>query len=169
MKMLEEDLKKDHIKKYCFKWKRENKGGGDKHDRNDDEKVELVAASTREDLLVICDENSVNLARDKTSWMIDTGASVHVTSRMDFFTSYTPGDFGGIEDGHASDIRLNLISAGKLDDEGFCNTFSDRQCKLTKGSLVVARGKKSSNLYLMQASTSKDTVNVTVNDSSTKL
>ncbi|KAK9005847.1 hypothetical protein V6N11_043267 [Hibiscus sabdariffa] len=70
---------------------------------------------------------------------------------------------------HAPDIRLNLISAGKLDDEGFCNTFDDGQWKLTKGSLVVARGKKSSNLYLMQASTSRDTVNVTVSDSSTEL
>ncbi|KAK9005266.1 hypothetical protein V6N11_042709 [Hibiscus sabdariffa] len=70
---------------------------------------------------------------------------------------------------HAPDIRLNLISAERLDDGGFCNTFSDGQWKLTKGSLVVARGKKSSNLYLMQASTSGDTVNVTVNDSSTEL
>ncbi|KAK8564663.1 hypothetical protein V6N12_058246 [Hibiscus sabdariffa] len=70
---------------------------------------------------------------------------------------------------HAPDIHLNLISAGRLNDEGFCNTFSDGQWKLTKGSLVVALGKKSSNLYLMHASTSVDIVNVTVNDSSTKL
>ncbi|KAK8590094.1 hypothetical protein V6N12_024477 [Hibiscus sabdariffa] len=136
-----------HIKKYCFKLKRENKGGGDKHDRNDKEKSEF-ATVTREDLLVICDENLVNLACDETSWVIDTGASIHVMSRRDFFTSYTPG---------------------RLDGEGFCNTFSDGQWKLTKGSLVVARGKKSSNLYLMQASTSRDIVNVTMNDSSTEL
>ncbi|KAK8561067.1 hypothetical protein V6N12_048143 [Hibiscus sabdariffa] len=70
---------------------------------------------------------------------------------------------------HAPDIHLNLISARKLYDEGYCNTFSDGQWKLTKGPLVVARGKKSSNLYLMQASTSRDTVNVIVNDSSTEL
>ncbi|KAK8527579.1 hypothetical protein V6N12_054785 [Hibiscus sabdariffa] len=130
--------------------------------------------------------------------VIDIGASIHVTSRRDFFTSYTPGDFGVLKMGndglvsvtgmgdvglvsnngtklilkdvrHAPDIRLNLISAGRLDDEGFCNTFSDGQWKLTKGSLVVARGKKSSNLYLMKASTSRDTVNMTVNDSSTEL
>ncbi|KAK9002786.1 hypothetical protein V6N11_060366 [Hibiscus sabdariffa] len=188
---------KDHVKKYCFKLKRENKGGGDKHDRNDVEKSERVVV-TREDLLVICDENLDNLTCDETSWVIDTDASIHVTLRRDFFTSYTLGDFGVLKMGndglvsvtgmgdvslvsnngtklilkdvrHAPDIRLNLISAGRLDDEGFCNTFNDGQWKLTKGSLVVARGKKSSNLYLMQASTSRDTVNVTVNDSSTKL
>ncbi|KAK8482701.1 hypothetical protein V6N11_060273 [Hibiscus sabdariffa] len=70
---------------------------------------------------------------------------------------------------HAPDIHLNLISVGKFYDEGFCNTFNDVKWKLTKGSLVVARGKKSSNLYLMQALTSKGTVNVTMNDNSTEL
>ncbi|KAK8482700.1 hypothetical protein V6N11_060272 [Hibiscus sabdariffa] len=87
--------KKDHIKKYCFKWKREKKGGGggDKHGRNDEEKSERTTA-TREDLLVICDENLVNLACDKSSWVINTGVSIHVTSRRDFFASYTPDDFG---------------------------------------------------------------------------
>ncbi|KAK9046035.1 hypothetical protein V6N11_051937 [Hibiscus sabdariffa] len=123
------------------------------------------------DLLVICDENLVNLACDKTSWVIDTGASIHFMLRSDCFTSYTPGDFGVLKMGnnglvsvtgmgdvslvtnngtkltlkdvtHAPDIRLNLIFVGKLDDEGFCNTFSVGQWKLTKGSLVVARGKK---------------------------
>ncbi|KAG8479560.1 hypothetical protein CXB51_029173 [Gossypium anomalum] len=116
----------------------------------------------------------------------------------DFFTSYTPSDFEVLKMGnddlvsvigigdvslvsnngtnltlkdvrHASNNHLNLISAGKLDDEGFCNTFSEGQWKLTKGSLVVARGKKSSNLYLMQALTSREMMNVTVNDNSTEL
>ena len=52
---------------------------------------------------------------------------------------------------HILDIRLNLISTRKLDDEGFCNTFDNGRWKLTKGSLVVAKGKKESFLYLMEA------------------
>ncbi|KAK8475366.1 hypothetical protein V6N11_057436 [Hibiscus sabdariffa] len=156
---------KGHIKKYCFKLKRENKGGGDKHDLNDEEKSER-ADVTREVLLVICDENLVNLACDETSWVIATVASIHVTSRRDFFTSSFCTKLILKDVRHAPDIRLNLISAGRLDDEGFCNTFCDGQWTLTKGSLVVARGKKISNLYLMQASTSRDTVIVTMNDSS---
>ncbi|KAG8493315.1 hypothetical protein CXB51_010698 [Gossypium anomalum] len=122
------------------------------------------------DLLVICDENLVNLVCNETSWVIDTGASLHVTSRKDFFTFYTPGDFGVLKmgnDGLVSVIGMGNVSL--LDDEGFCNTFSKGQWKLTKGSLVVARGKKSSNLYLIQALNSRETVNVTVNDSSTEL
>ena len=43
---------------------------------------------------------------------------------------------------HVPDICLNLISTGRLDDEVFTNSFGERKWKLTKGSLVVARGKK---------------------------
>ncbi|KAK8530739.1 hypothetical protein V6N12_013241 [Hibiscus sabdariffa] len=156
---------KGHIKKYCFKLKRENKGGGDKHDLNDEEKSER-ADVTREVLLVICDENLVNLACDETSWMVSDGL-VSVTSIGDVSLVSNDSTKLILKDvRHAPDIRLNLISAGRLDDEGFCNTFCDGQWTLTKGSLVVARGKKISNLYLMQASTSRDTVIVTMNDSS---
>ncbi|KAG6431267.1 hypothetical protein SASPL_109345 [Salvia splendens] len=153
-------------RKNCFKWKKENKAGRDKSERKEDEKSDCVATTTTsdDDLLVVCDKNVISLAYDETSWVIDTGASLHVTSKKEFFTSYTSGDFGVLKMGndglvkvvgtgdvclvtnngtkftlrdvrHAPDIRLNLISAGKLDDEGFCNTFSEGQWKLTKGHL----------------------------------
>ena len=50
---------------------------------------------------------------------------------------------------HVPDIRLNLLSTGKLDDEGYCSTFNQGQWKFSKGSLIVAQGKKSPNLYLL--------------------
>ena len=65
---------------------------------------------------------------------------------------------------HISDIRMNLISTRKLDDEGFCNTFHDSQWKLTKGSMVVAKGKKSSSLYLMQARVIYSSINAVDDD-----
>ena len=108
------------------------------------------------DFCIVYNEDVINVASDETSWVIDSGASIHATSRQDFFTSYTPGDFGTIKMGndglvrvigsgdvclemkngtqlvlkdvkHIPDIRLNLIYAGKLDDAGFCNTFSNGQ------------------------------------------
>ena len=80
--------------------------------------------------------------------MIDSGASIHATPQKNFFTSYTFGDFGSVRMGndgsaksigvgdvcletsngtvlflknvkHISDILMNLISIGKLNDEGF--------------------------------------------------
>ena len=71
---------------------------------------------------------------------------------------------------HVPDIWLNLISAGKLDDEGrYNNNFSDGKWKLSKGSLAVAKGKKTCSLYTMQAKICKGVVNTLENDSSTDL
>ena len=82
---------------------------------------------------------------------MDTGVASHVTSRTDFFSSYTPGDFGTLSMGnetvsrvvgigticletsigtklvlnnvkHAPDVRLHLISVGVLDNEGYVST-----------------------------------------------
>ena len=107
---------------------------------------------------------------------MDTGAASHVTSRKDFFSSYTPGDFGTLRMGsetvsrvigiaticlktsvrtklvlnnmkYASNVRLHLIYIGVLDDEGHISTNGDGRWKLIKGSLVVARGNKRRGLY----------------------
>ncbi|RDX70373.1 hypothetical protein CR513_50385, partial [Mucuna pruriens] len=84
--------------------------------------------------------------------IIDSDATLHVTPRKKFFTSYTSDDFGvlkmdndgvtkviGVDDvclqtnmgvqlwlrgvKHASDIRFNLISVHMLDDRGYDNHF----------------------------------------------
>ena len=70
---------------------------------------------------------------------------------------------------HIPDICLNLISASRLDDEGFCNTFSDGHWKLTKGSMIVARGKKCSSLYFMQGKVVDCIINIMENESTTEL
>ena len=190
--------KKGHIKRFCRQLKRENKNNKDKEKNNDDNNNEGRVATTTEDFLLVYDSDIVNLAYDETSWVIDSGASTHITSRKEFFTSYTAGDFGVVKMGndgvakvigigdvcletnngtrlvlkhvkHVPDIRLNLISASKLDDDGFCNIFSNGQWKLTKGAMVVARGKKSSTLYLLHARLFKDVVNAVENMSETEL
>lgn len=139
------------------------------------------------------DADAINLASHDTNWVIDSGASIHATARKEFFVNYTAGDFGVVKMGndgnarivglgdvqletnngtrlvlkdvkHVPDIRYNLISAGKLDDEGYCNTFQNGQWKLTRGSLVVARGTKCSTLYVLQAKISRSIVNTLEND-----
>ncbi|KAJ8767749.1 hypothetical protein K2173_020689 [Erythroxylum novogranatense] len=57
-------------------------------------------------------------------------------------------------------MRLNLISVNSLDDEGFRSTFENDKWKLTKGSLVVARGQKHLRLYMMQAKLSNQVIHV---------
>ena len=102
---------------------------------------------------------------------MDSGASFHTTPCKDLLSNYTSGRFGKVylADGKSLDIvgrgdidiktssgslwtlhnvrhilalKRNLISIGQLDDEGHYTTFGDGASKVTKGNLVVARGKK---------------------------
>lgn len=187
--------KKGHIKPFCRLLKKENMKKykeKNKEKKTDDSSDEERVATATEDFLIVYDSDVINLANHETSWVIDSGASTHATSRKDFFTSYTPGRFGFVKMGndgeaevvgigdvcletsngsklilkdvkHIPDIRLNLISTGKLDDDGYCNTFVNGQWKLTKGSMIVARGKRLSALYMLQAKISNHAVNVVEN------
>ncbi|KAG8379486.1 hypothetical protein BUALT_Bualt07G0093500 [Buddleja alternifolia] len=70
---------------------------------------------------------------------------------------------------HIPDIRLNIISTGKLDDDGYVSNFGEGKWKLTKGSVITAKGNKKNSLYLMQAKLSIGEVNAAVNSSSIEL
>ena len=104
--------------------------------------------------MVVCEDDCINFVGQENNCVINSGASFHVTSRVDFFTTYTKGDYGSVRMGneglskiiglgdvclktylgcklllkdvrHVPDIRLNLISTRKLDYEGFNYKFSD--------------------------------------------
>ena len=142
---------KGHRKKFWRKLKRENKN---KEETNEDGNENCVDIITTDDLVTVLDANMINIACDESSWVVDIGAASHVTSRKDFFSSYTPGDFGTLSMGnetvsrvvgigticletsvgtklvlnnvkHAPDVRLHLISIGILDDKGYASTNDD--------------------------------------------
>ena len=131
------------MKQECkkLKFKEQNK------EKNLEKKQNDTAVVIDGELMIFRDDASVNLIGQETNWVIDSGASFPVTSRVDFFTSYSQGEFGNVRIGnedvpkivymvdicletnigcklllrdvrHVPDIRLNLISAGKLDGEG---------------------------------------------------
>lgn len=173
--------------------KKENR---DKEEQKED--GNRVATVTIEDLVIVLDADLINIACDESSWVVDSGAASHVTSRKEFFSSYTQGDFGTLSMGnetvsrvagvgticletsigtklvlnnvkHAPDVRLHLISVGVLDDEGYVSTNGAGKWKLTKGSMIVARGEKRRGLYWTTASTCVDMVNVVESNSSSTL
>jgi len=115
-----------------------------KKDHDDDH----VTTATNDDLVILHDPNSLNLVSDESMWIIDSGATLHVTTRKEFFKSYTPGDFGVLKMGndgvskvigvgdvclqtnmrmqlllkgmkHAPDVHFNLIFAHVLDDASY--------------------------------------------------
>ena len=50
---------------------------------------------------------------------------------------------------HILDLKRNLISTSKLDKEGYVMTFGDSSWKVTKGSMVFAKGNLVGSLYLL--------------------
>ena len=111
------------------------------------------------------------------SWVLDSGASFQVTPHRGDLINYVQGDFWlvcfgdnepcqivgkgkvniKLQNGNHwllhevrqfSRLSRNLISAGKLGDEGCIVTFNDKNWKVSKGYLVVVKGVKVCTLYL---------------------
>ncbi|CAL1397307.1 unnamed protein product [Linum trigynum] len=183
---------KGHIRRFCPKFRNERKKG--KRDENSDDD----GANSVDEFNIVYEEDVVNLTTQETSWVVDSGATIHVTSKREFFSSYTQGDFGVVRMGngnlskvigkgevcletmngtklllkdvrHVPEMHLNLISVDKLDEEGYCNTFHNGQWKLTRGSLVLAKGKKLSKLYVTEAKISSEIVNSAENGDTIEL
>ncbi|KAG8383556.1 hypothetical protein BUALT_Bualt04G0025900 [Buddleja alternifolia] len=185
----------NHYERDCKKKKRDQKNGNNENKKDD---KDTTAMATDGDVVIICDDACVSSSCQETDWIIDSGASYHITPHRDMFTSYTSGNFGRVgmanhgvtevigmgninletntgcrlilrDVRHIPDIRLNIISTGKLDDDGYVSHFGEGKWKLTKGSLITAKGKKKNSLYLMQAKLSNGEVNAAVNNSTIEL
>lgn len=50
---------------------------------------------------------------------------------------------------HILNLRKNLISVGKLASKGYTMTFHDDDCKILKGTMMIALEKKNDTLYLI--------------------
>ncbi|GJR18120.1 putative RNA-directed DNA polymerase [Tanacetum coccineum] len=195
--------KKGHTMKFCRQLKKENKKKNynnqkNKHKKDDDGDDNTEVNTTTDEFFVCYDYDMVNLANDDSSWILDSGATCHVATQKDYYSSYTPGDFGVVRIGntglsriasigdiclkfdtgmelvlhnvkHVPDMRLNIISTGLLDEDGYHNSSGNGLWKVTLGSLIVARGKRESKLYMTHPKISKSIVNVVDNDDMTEL
>jgi len=164
----------------------------EKYHDNDD-RVNTVICD--DDLIILRDHDSIYIVSDEGMWIINSGATLHVTPRKEFFISYTFGDFGvlmmgndgmskvvGIGDvclqtnmgmqlllrevKHAPAIRFNLILVQMLNYSGYENHFGSGKWKLSKGNLIVAKGEKISKLYWTKTLVAKESVNAMDMDAS---
>ena len=149
-------------------------------------------------MIIVCDDACVNLACQDSTWVVNTTSSFHITTHRDFFSSYTNGSFGWVRMGnetkceivgmrdveletsigyklvlkdvrHVPEMRFSLISVGKLVDEGYHSHLGEGKWKLTKGSLVLARGNKNNSFYKTKVRLVKGEVNIVENEASTEL
>ena len=55
---------------------------------------------------------------------------------------------------------MNLISVGRLDDEGYSGNFRNGTWKFSKQNLIVAHARKENTLYVMHARLSRNEANL---------
>ena len=151
--------------------------------------------TSKEELLLIIEESELHLVSNETTWVVDSGASYHLTPDRKCFSSYRAGDHGVVKMGnesacgivgigdvclttstgcklllkdvrHVPEVRLNMISAGQLDDEGYNSSIRSGFMKLCKGSLIVARARNIQTVYLMHARICQEEVNVAADNAS---
>ena len=81
-----------------------------KQDKGIDDDVELrkfsndkntsAIATNEEELLFFCEQDRVNLANVECSWVVNSGASFHLTPKRECFSSYIVGDYGYVRMGN---------------------------------------------------------------------
>ncbi|RDX60738.1 hypothetical protein CR513_61094, partial [Mucuna pruriens] len=99
----------------------ENKGKkGKSKEKNHDDDDDHVTTAKGDDLVILRDFDLVNLVYDESMWIIDSGATLHVTPRKEFFTSYTLGDFRVLKMGNNGVSKVKSFS-GAL----YFDTFID--------------------------------------------
>ncbi|GJX37099.1 hypothetical protein Tco_0250402 [Tanacetum coccineum] len=95
-----------------------------------------MAVRDYDDALVCCVKNTID---DR---IVYDGVSFHATYCKEYWTlkdvRYIPC------------LKKRLIFVGQLDEKGYHVGFGDQQWKVTKGSLVVARGNKCGSLYMVE-------------------
>ncbi|VFQ99727.1 unnamed protein product [Cuscuta campestris] len=113
-----------------------------------DKKVNITegSASDEEVLLTCFAESSVD------SWVMDSGASSHAIHSGETLQNLVIGDFGK--------VRLAYDRALELNEHRHEVKFRDGQWKVAKGNLVMARGRKSGSLYMVELPSEGVTVSV---------
>ncbi|GAA0155057.1 hypothetical protein LIER_12878 [Lithospermum erythrorhizon] len=148
----------------------------------------VAIVDQQSDLIVVAGGLDVCYAAGEEDWIVDSGASFHVTPNKDFFHTYEEGNFGIVKMGntgtstikvirsvfvktgngkliklkdvrHILDFRMSLLFSGKLDDEGYHNIFGNGQWRLQKGSIIVAEGIKDGTLYKAKLKVQKCEIN----------
>ncbi|CAN0905823.1 Retrovirus-related Pol polyprotein from transposon TNT 1-94, partial [Linum grandiflorum] len=163
--------------RFCRSRKKEQGKRPDSHKDGDDRNTAATTSKSDDGVTLICVSGECHHVESlDTEWPVDSAASYHCVPKRDYFLNYQTGDFGRVKMGnqstaeivgigdirvktsvgcmltlknvrHIPDLRLNLLAANVLDQEGFRHTFGDGKWKLSKGSLTVARGELCCTLY----------------------
>jgi hypothetical protein len=128
---------------------------------------------------------------DHEAWLVDSGASFHMTTHKEWFYEYKRYDGGNVFLGDDSTTRIirrgkfnlsliderirtlpsvldilglakNLIFVRKMDDAGVKTIFEKEACRMVQGVMVLLKGVRFGNLYNMQGRTIIDGCNISI-------
>jgi hypothetical protein len=118
-------------------------------------------------------------------WLVESGASFHMTLHMEWFFEYERHDGGNfflgdywttriigrgkfklrLIDGrirtipgvlHIQGLDINLISVSKMDNAGVKKIFEKETCRVVRGEMVLLKGVQFGTLYKLKGSTISD-------------
>ena len=154
-----------------------NQGGDKSQKQEDDKNITATTCtSDNEVTLLYNQEDCCHVTKQDVEWVVELAASYHYIPKREYFSTYKVGDCGTVKKGnksvsqiagigyiyiqtsmgctltlkyvrHIPDLCLNLISMHMLNKDGYDHFISSGNWKLTKGSLVVARGRLCCSLY----------------------
>jgi hypothetical protein len=128
---------------------------------------------------------------DHEAWLVDSGASFHMTPHIEWFCEYERYDGGNVFlvddsttiiigrgkfklwliDGrirtlhgvlHILGLAKNLISVRKMDDAGVKPIFEKEICRMVRGAMVLLKGVRFGTLYKLQGNTISDGCNSSI-------
>ena len=75
-----------HFQKNCQNFKRDKRNGDSiEQTKTSKERNTSTIATSEEEFLFISEQDGVNLASDECTWLIDSGASFHLTPKREYF------------------------------------------------------------------------------------
>jgi hypothetical protein len=125
---------------------------------------------------------STSTHADRDVWLIESGASYHMTPHREWFSKYEKYDGGDVFLGddstskivgrgrvklqlkygririlprvlHIPKLARSLISISKMDDARVDTVFGKNTCKMVRGAMVLTRGVRCGTLYKLLGST----------------
>ena len=128
------------------------------------------------------DAFTISETEHNREWILDSGCTYHMCPNRESFFDYKVVNGGKVLMGndvscrvigigkvvvkqfngevkilsnvrHIPDLRRNLISLGTLKDEGYSYKSTNGVLKITKGSLLIMKGKKINGLYVLDGET----------------
>uniref|UniRef100_A0A803PS03 Retrovirus-related Pol polyprotein from transposon TNT 1-94 n=1 Tax=Cannabis sativa TaxID=3483 RepID=A0A803PS03_CANSA len=176
--------KEGHFRDDCYLLK--NKLKRDKSKERGEAGIVSSGYDSADVLVVSCEDSG-------GEWILDSGCSFHMTPNKDLFTHFEESSVGTVllgnnkackiigtgtvnmkmHDGiirsvqnvrYVPDLKRNLLSIGKFDNHGYTVKIDKGTLNISRGSLVVVRGRLKNGLYYMVGTAVTGTASPAINN-----